>query len=897
MAFPADGRLIVTAAMDSTIRIWSAPDRSLLRVLPGQAVGVTAMAMTRDGRRLISGGGRGAVLVFDRQNDFKPIRLAAPQPHFKGVRQIALLPDDVHFVSVDADGQSFLWELGETSLSRRPWLDVRCLGGRLRRTGRSRRPGHGPRGRAVRRREGPGLQLGRGRGGRAAAHPPVARDDGGLRRRRPAGRRLRRRPGRRPRPQDGRASRLSGRRDEGRRAPAGLLVRRAAGDRPQGRRAPGRAIAGSGDRGRRRGRCPPGLRHPGSSGRRTWSSRRAATTWPRAPRRSARCGSGGSRATGRRPKSLNDPQAQASLLGFTGNGRGLAIADVSGGVEFRPLDPQGDEAPWAFPAHRGKLQQFERLARPAALLFLDEQRGVRIWDLKERTCRRLPGTYRAGAFIDDNRVVLIPDSNMGKHAGRLILADRTGKWAAAPFFAGQADGFKLPDGIPFQRIAVTPDGGQIAAAADSGKEPLVCVWETKKGLLTHWITTDRLVDPVVALAFSSDGRNLLTGGDSPAARLWDLPARPGELDRAGRHLRGQIDQGEYHLRRDPARRRPAGRHRPQQWPGPRLEVGGRPAPRHARSAPPGRRRVRHRGQGALLHLRRPIPGGVRRRQTDLARRHGPAAAVDRRSGQARARITTSRSTRCCTWRDRPILISGSDDTTIRFWDIEAKVLRGRSRRGAGRPSPARRPSRSSTGSSTRPRGTTTPPRRPPSWCTTGGPSVAAGRAAGSRPRFGLSVGRRPESRGGGQLDQLAAKQNIFGLGEQLLRGEAPGQKPASEAAPPITISVAPPANPAAAEALLKIKMAADDFEEVRLYHNDVPIPSGWDPARKPAAGGRSAEPGRPRQAGLGRQPVLRDGQPAGRLRQLLPGRRGQLRRPGGARPGPRAGAGGQGLPG
>ena len=45
------------------------------------------------------------------------------------------------------------------------------------------------------------------------------------------------------------------------------------------------------------------------------------------------------------------------------------------------------------------------------------------------------------------------------------------------------------------------------------------------------------------------------------------------------------------------------------------------------------RRVRHRGQGALLHLRRPIPGGVRRRQTDLARRHGPAAAVGRRPGQ------------------------------------------------------------------------------------------------------------------------------------------------------------------------------------------------------------------------------------------------------------------------
>ena len=74
MAFPADGRLIVTAAMDSTVRIWSAPDRSLLRVLPGQTVGVTAMALTRDDRWLISGGGRGTVLVYDRQNDFSRSR-------------------------------------------------------------------------------------------------------------------------------------------------------------------------------------------------------------------------------------------------------------------------------------------------------------------------------------------------------------------------------------------------------------------------------------------------------------------------------------------------------------------------------------------------------------------------------------------------------------------------------------------------------------------------------------------------------------------------------------------------------------------------------------------------------------------------------------------------------
>ena len=61
----------------------------------------------------------------------------------------------------------------------------------------------------------------------------------------------------------------------------------------------------------------------------------------------------------------------------------------------------------------------------------------------------------------------------------------------------------IPEGIPFERLAVSEDGQRVAAAADAAKEPMVCVWETKKGNLTHWITTDRLEDAVLALAFSA----------------------------------------------------------------------------------------------------------------------------------------------------------------------------------------------------------------------------------------------------------------------------------------------------------------------------------------------------------------------------------------------------------
>src|SRR5262249_60248435 len=139
------------------------------------------------------------------------------------------------------------------------------------------------------------------------------------------------------------------------------------------------------------------------------------------------------------------------------------------------------------------------------------------------------GTYRAGASRARARRVAPPDAGGAAPAARPILAARTGRPAAAPSFAERAEGFMIPDGVPFERVVASEDSRRIAAASDAAKDPLVCVWETKDGRLTHWITTDRLEDPVLALAFSGDGRYLLTGGESKKAQLSDLAARQGDL--------------------------------------------------------------------------------------------------------------------------------------------------------------------------------------------------------------------------------------------------------------------------------------------------------------------------------------------------------------------------------
>ena len=73
-----DGVTTFTASEDSTIRVWSGREKSLLRVLTGHSVGVTALALSRDDRWLVSGCGRGTVLVHDLKRDFEP---KGPQDH------------------------------------------------------------------------------------------------------------------------------------------------------------------------------------------------------------------------------------------------------------------------------------------------------------------------------------------------------------------------------------------------------------------------------------------------------------------------------------------------------------------------------------------------------------------------------------------------------------------------------------------------------------------------------------------------------------------------------------------------------------------------------------------------------------------------------------------------
>jgi eukaryotic-like serine/threonine-protein kinase len=78
---------------------------------------------------------------------------------------------------------------------------------------------------------------------------------------------------------------------------------------------------------------------------------------------------------------------------------------------------------------------------------------------------------------------------------------------------------------PLGRVALSPDGGRVAAA---GKDGTVAVWGTADG--RRQLTIRAGAGAIWALAFSDDGRALATGGADGAVRLFD--ARDGGLMKA-----------------------------------------------------------------------------------------------------------------------------------------------------------------------------------------------------------------------------------------------------------------------------------------------------------------------------------------------------------------------------
>src|SRR5262249_42506076 len=116
-----DGSRLISASMDSTVKLWRTADRMLEEDLAYHLVGATCIALSPDGGLLLSGDGSGRVRAWDISE--RRERVTPPAPHEGGVGMIAFLPGGSQAVSSDFRGAAWLWTLSGPTLRARRILE------------------------------------------------------------------------------------------------------------------------------------------------------------------------------------------------------------------------------------------------------------------------------------------------------------------------------------------------------------------------------------------------------------------------------------------------------------------------------------------------------------------------------------------------------------------------------------------------------------------------------------------------------------------------------------------------------------------------------------------------------------------------------------------------------
>lgn len=105
LAFSEDGRFIVSAARDATLKVWNAGNGSLLRAISLDNRLVSALALS--GRRVVTGHGDGSIVLYDYE---KPERIAAFKRNDAEVWSVAFLGSGDRFAAASHDYKTAVWE-------------------------------------------------------------------------------------------------------------------------------------------------------------------------------------------------------------------------------------------------------------------------------------------------------------------------------------------------------------------------------------------------------------------------------------------------------------------------------------------------------------------------------------------------------------------------------------------------------------------------------------------------------------------------------------------------------------------------------------------------------------------------------------------------------------------
>ena len=117
VAVTPDGRRLVSGGDDHTIRIWNLASGKLERTLEGHTDSVRAVAITPDGRRIVSGGTFDAVRVWDLASG-KFVHTIVGQAGYRAVYSVAVSPDGRRVIWGGAGAAVQVWDLASGRIER-----------------------------------------------------------------------------------------------------------------------------------------------------------------------------------------------------------------------------------------------------------------------------------------------------------------------------------------------------------------------------------------------------------------------------------------------------------------------------------------------------------------------------------------------------------------------------------------------------------------------------------------------------------------------------------------------------------------------------------------------------------------------------------------------------------
>ena len=101
VALTPDGRCVVSGSWDKTLRVWDLESGQTLRTLEGHARGVTAVALSPDGRHVISGSNDRTLRVWDLKDGKEFVTLTVDGK----VKACAVARDNSTIVAGDSFGR------------------------------------------------------------------------------------------------------------------------------------------------------------------------------------------------------------------------------------------------------------------------------------------------------------------------------------------------------------------------------------------------------------------------------------------------------------------------------------------------------------------------------------------------------------------------------------------------------------------------------------------------------------------------------------------------------------------------------------------------------------------------------------------------------------------------